>query len=168
MKVQAGQTQEALKNVQEVFRVYNPNYPFSYSYARLYEREQAVGRLTNAFAMLAIIIACLGLYGLASFSAERRTKEIGIRKALGATVSGILLLLSKDYVKLIVIAVVIAVPVVNYFIQDWLSSFAYRIDLSWWLFLLPALAVVLVALFSVSFQTLRAARRNPVDSLRYE
>ncbi len=173
VKIQADQTQEALKNVQKVFRVYNPDYPFSYSflsdrYAQLYERERAVGRLTNAFAVLAIIIACLGLYGLASFSAERRTQEIGIRKALGATVSGILLLLSKDYVKLIVIAVVIAVPVVNYFIQDWLGGFAYRIDVGWWLFLLPALAVVLIALLSVSFQTVRAARRNPVDSLRYE
>ena len=166
-------TQPALASIQAAFQRYQPDHPFSYDflsdrYARLYKREEAVGRLTNAFAVLAIIIACLGLFGLASFTAERRTKEIGIRKTLGATVSGILLLLSKDYVKLILIATVVAVPVANYFIQDWLGSFAYRIDLSWWLFLIPALVILLVALLSVSFQSVRAAVRNPVDSLRYE
>ncbi len=173
VKTVPGQTQSAIASIQAAFGRYQSDYPFNYDflsdrYARLYEREEAVGRLTNAFALLAIVIACLGLFGLASFTAERRTKEIGIRKALGATVTGILLLLSKDYVKLILIATAVAVPVANYFIGDWLDGFAYRIDLSWWLFLVPALVILLVALLSVSVQSVRAAVRNPVDSLRYE
>jgi putative ABC transport system permease protein len=108
------------------------------------------------------------LFGLATYSVTQRTKEIGIRKVLGASVASILLLLSKDYFRLILIAFLVAIPVANYFITEWLNNFTYRISIQWWLFALPGVMVLLIALFSVSAQTWKAAQRNPVDSLRYE
>jgi putative ABC transport system permease protein len=120
------------------------------------------------FALLAIFIAALGLFGLASFTAAQRTKEIGIRKVLGSTMSGILILLSRDFVKLVLIASVIALPVVWLLMDRWLAGFAFRIDLSPWTFAAAALLTLGLALLTVSYQALRAAAANPVDSLRYE
>ena len=133
-----------------------------------YQMEQMILRGFTTFAALAILIACLGLIGLTTFSLTRRTKEIGIRKVLGATVRHVFVLLSQQYLKLILIASVIAIPVANYFLAGWLADFAYRISIAWWFFLLPSLVVALIALASVSTQTLRAATRNPVDSLHDE
>jgi putative ABC transport system permease protein len=117
---------------------------------------------------LAIIISCLGLFGLASYSAERRIKEIGIRKVLGATVQNVVSMLSRDFVKLVLIANLIAWPIAWYVLDNWLSDFAYRIDITWWVFLLAGIAALLIALLTVSFQAIRAALANPVKSLRAE
>jgi putative ABC transport system permease protein len=133
-----------------------------------YEKDEKRGNLFASFSGMIIFIACLGLFGLASFTAEQRTKEIGIRKVMGASVTHILVLLSKDYMQLLIISMVIAIPVANYFITDWLKGFAYKIPLQWWMFVLPGIMVLWVALMSISGKTIRVARKNPVDSLRYE
>ncbi|MGD1892684.1 MAG: ABC transporter permease [Cyclobacteriaceae bacterium] len=117
---------------------------------------------------MAILVACLGLLGLSSYTSIQRTKEIGIRKALGASVSHIILLLTKSYFRLILIALLIAIPVANYVMGEWLEQFAYRIGINWWLFVVPGILVVLIALLAVSGQTLKSARANPVKALRYE
>jgi len=137
-------------------------------FQKQYEADEKRGKLFAIFSGIIIFIACLGLFGLATFTAGQRTKEIGIRKVMGASVGHILFLLSKDYLQLLIIAIVIAIPVANYFITDWLKGFAYKIPLAWWMFVLPGLLVILVAFFSISNKTIRVARKNPVDSLRYE
>ena len=134
----------------------------------LYHLENDLYRVFRIFSFLSVLIACMGLFAIAAHTVETRTKEIGIRKVLGASVSSILLLLSKDYIRLILIASAIAIPVANYFITDWLESFAYKIEISWWMFAVPGLLVLLIALFSVMGQTWKAARANPVESLRNE
>jgi putative ABC transport system permease protein len=118
--------------------------------------------------VLAIFIACLGLFGLATFIAEQRTKEIGIRKVLGASVQGIVQMLSKDFMKLVAISFIIAAPMAWYFMHKWLQDFAYRVNISWWIFVAAGLAALLIALATVSFQAIRAAITNPVKSLRTE
>jgi putative ABC transport system permease protein len=118
--------------------------------------------------MVAIVISCLGLFGLAAFSAEQRSKEIGIRKVLGASVSGIVGLLSKDFLKLVMVALVIATPIAWWGMSKWLQAFVYRINISWWMFALAGLLAILIALFTVSFQAIKAALMNPVKSLRSE
>ncbi len=133
-----------------------------------YLSETMVGKLTNYFAGIAIIISCLGLFGLAMFTAQQRTKEIGIRKVLGASVTGIVAMLSKDFLKLVLLANIIAWPLAWYFMNDWLQNFAYRISINWWIFGTAALATLLIALVTVSFQAVRAAIANPVRSLRRE
>ena len=138
------------------------------SYDALYRSEQRMGELAGVFGALALFVACLGLFGLATFMAERRTKEIGVRKVLGASVVGIVRLLSMDFVKLVGVAFILAVPVAYLVLQEWLSEFAYRIDLSAGVFLLGGVAAVAVALITVSYQAVRAATADPVDSLRYE
>jgi putative ABC transport system permease protein len=120
------------------------------------------------FSCLAILIACLGIFGLASFTAEKRTKEIGIRKVLGASVSGIIMNLSKEFTKWVVLANVIAWPIAYYFMNNWLHNFAYRINLNIWIFILSGLAALAIALLTVSYQSIKAATADPVDSLRYE
>ena len=125
-------------------------------------------RMIISFTVASVLISCFGLFGIAAFTAVQRTKEIGIRKVLGASVSSILVLLSKDFVKLIIIAFVLAIPVANYFMSEWLQNFAYKIEISWWMFILPGLLVLLIALLSMMGQTLKAAHTNPVDSLRSE
>ncbi|MEJ7683125.1 MAG: FtsX-like permease family protein [Segetibacter sp.] len=120
------------------------------------------------FTILSIIIACLGLFGLVTFMAEQRIKEIGIRKILGASVSGIVSLLSKDLIKLVIIAIVVASPIAWWTMNKWLQDFAYRINISWWIFLTAGLVAVLIALITVSFQAIKAAVANPVKSLRTE
>ena len=147
--------------------------PFSYSflddtYAQLYQQDQRLSRLFVVFAVAALFIAALGLIGLSGYATRQRTKEIGIRKVLGASVTHLLLLLSADAVRLIVIALAVAVPVANYFAQEWLDSYHTRIEVSVWIYALPAVAILLVALLTISQQVISAARRNPVDSLRDE
>ncbi|GAB3990891.1 ABC transporter permease [Spirosoma daeguense] len=173
IRTQPGQTKEALASVETLYRKFNPKYPFTYSfldtdYQAIYRSESIVGTLTNAFAGLAIFIACLGLFGLAAFTAEQRTKEIGIRKVLGASVSSIVTLLSKDFLKLVAIAIVLATPVAWYTTSRWLQGFAYKIELDWWMFGLSGLLAVGIALLTVSFQSIKAALMNPVKSLRSE
>jgi len=124
--------------------------------------------LFTCFALLAIIISCLGLLGLVSFNTAQRTKEIGIRKVLGASVPGIVQLLSKDFLKLILIAFVIAIPVALYFMQRWLEGFAYRVQVSWWIFLVAGAIAFFIAIITISFQSIKAAIANPVKSLRTE
>ncbi|MEQ9441902.1 MAG: FtsX-like permease family protein [Cyclobacteriaceae bacterium] len=150
-----------------------PGKPFNYffadeAYQAQYVAEERFGRLFTCLALLAILISCLGLLGLAAFSTKLRVREIGIRKVLGASVGSILHLLSQEYIRLILLALLIAVPVTNYFITEWLQGFAYRLETRWWWFVIPGLTVLLIALLTVSGQTIRAARKNPVDSLRYE
>ena len=152
---------------------FDPAHPFEYNFLdqRLndfYETEQQVGTLFGIAALLAVLIACLGLFGLASFTAEQRTKEIGVRKVLGASVGGLVLLLSKDFIKLVGIAFVVAAPVAYIAMDRWLNDFAYRIDLSWSIFVVAGLIALLVALSTVGYQAVRAAVANPVKSLRYE
>lgn len=145
------------------------NYTFlDQHFQQQYEKDEKRGVLFADFSGLTIFIACLGLLGLVSYSATQRTKEIGIRKVMGASVGNILLLLSKEYIKLVAVALVIAIPIANYFITEWLSHFAYKTEIQWWYFLLPGLAMLLIALLTVSQRTVKAAVRNPADSLRYE
>jgi putative ABC transport system permease protein len=133
-----------------------------------YETEITLSRIINSFTLIAILISCLGLFGLAAFSAEQRKKEIGIRKVVGASVSGIVNLLSRDFVKLVLIAFVIAVPIVWWAMDKWLQAYAYRIHISWWMFGLAGLIAVAIAMLTVSFQAIKAAVSNPVRSLRTE
>ncbi|GAB4032946.1 ABC transporter permease [Spirosoma jeollabukense] len=147
--------------------------PFTYSFLderfnQTYLAEQKIGRILGIFAGLTIFVACLGLFGLATFTAEQRTKEIGVRKVLGASVGSIVALLSKDFLKLIAIAIVLAVPVAWYVMSRWLQDFAYKIDISWWMFALAGVLSVSIALLTVSFQSIKAALMNPVKSLRSE
>ncbi|MEM9888442.1 MAG: ABC transporter permease [Bacteroidota bacterium] len=150
-----------------------PNDPFDHFFLddhfnAQYEAEQRLGNIALIFAAFAIFIACLGLFGLASYVITTRTKEIGIRKVLGASVTGIVALLSKDFIKLVAIAFVIATPIAYYFMNEWLQDFAYRIELQWWVFALAGLAAIGIALLTVSVQSVRAALVNPVESLRSE
>lgn len=173
VKPRAGQTTQALADLEQLVKQFNKDYPFSYhfldeAYETLYHREQQVSVLINYFGMLAILISCLGLFGLAAFSAEQRVKEIGIRKVLGASVSNLVALLSTDFLKLVLIAIVLASPVAYYVMNQWLTNFAYRAELSGWVFVLAGGLAIGIALLTVSFQSIRAALLNPVKSLRSE
>jgi len=163
----------SLRHLTQAWDRVSPEFPFDYafldeSFDRLYRAEQRMGTLFGAFTVLAIVIACLGLLGLASFMAERRTREIGIRKVLGATVSNIVLLLSREFVILVAVANLIAWPTAWYVMHRWLQNYAYHAPLSLLVFVGAALAALLIALLTVSFQAVRAATADPVDSLRYE
>jgi ABC-type antimicrobial peptide transport system permease subunit len=140
----------------------------SESFDLLYKSEQRTGRLFNIFAGIAIIISCLGLFGLATFTAEQRVKEIGVRKVLGASVTNITALLSRDLLKLVLIGNLIAWPVAWYLMHKWLENFAYQINISLWVFLLAGVLALLIALLTVSYQSVKAALANPVKSLRSE
>ena len=173
VKAHAGQTSRGITDLERITKQFNPNYPFTYhfldeAYEKLYNAEQQVSTLVNYFGLLAILISCLGLFGLAAFTAEQRTKEIGVRKVLGASVSSIITLLSKDFLKLVLIALVLATPLAWWAVSQWLGTFAYRTELSWWLFAVAGLLAVGIALMTVSFQSIRAALMNPVKSLRSE
>jgi putative ABC transport system permease protein len=127
-----------------------------------------MGFILKYSAILAILIACLGLFGLASFMAEQRTKEIGIRKVLGSSISGITIMLSKEFVKWVIVANIIAWPISYFLMNKWLQNYAYKISISWWIFGLAGLISFIIALLTVSYQSIKAARSNPVNSLRYE
>lgn len=150
-----------------------PEYPFTYSFlddtiAAQYRSEQSVGRIVTIFTVLGLLISCLGILGLSSYITEQRTKEIGIRKVLGASVAGVIRHISKEFVGLVLAANLIAWPVAYYLLQRWLQTFAYRVDLAWWTFAATGLAVLLVSMLTISWQVLRAATADPVESLRYE
>jgi hypothetical protein len=173
VRIQAGKTKEVLSELERLCHGLNPAFPFSYRFAdeqyqQLYKSEAMVHRLANCFAGLAIFISCLGLLGLAMFTAEQRTKEFGIRKVLGATVSGLFALLSTDFLVLVSIAFLVAAPVSWWVMHGWLQNFAYHIELSWWIFLLAGVMALLIALLTVSVQALKVATANPVKSLRTE
>lgn len=136
--------------------------------ARLYESEEKAGIIASVFSVLAIFIASLGVFGLSAFVTEQRTKEIGIRKALGASVSEIIILLSKEFIVWVLAANIIASPVSYYIMKNWLQNFAFRISLNLWEFILPGIAALIIALFTISFHSVKAARANPVESLKYE
>jgi ABC-type antimicrobial peptide transport system permease subunit len=163
----------ALNKIENVFKDYVPQAPFDYKfvddqYAAKFGTEERIGKLAGFFAILAILISCLGLFGLASFIAEQRTKEIGIRKVLGATILGIWQLLSKEFLLLVFISLVIALPVSYYFMRNWLQNYEYRTEISWWIFGIVALTTLLITVLTVSFQAIKAAIANPVKSLRTE
>jgi len=164
---------ETIKYAGNTWNDFAHNMPFEYSfldedYDNLYINEKQTRKLFSIFSFLAIFIACLGLFGLASFIADQKTKEIGIRKVLGASVPGIVKVLNKRFVKWVLIANFTAWPIAWFMMNKWLQNFAYRIELSWWMFILAAVLALLVALITVSFQTVKAALKNPIDSLRYE
>ncbi|WP_266368333.1 ABC transporter permease [Tellurirhabdus rosea] len=173
IRIRAGQAEAALAVIEKTYHQFEPGGVFNYqflnqNFARQYSTEQKQGRLLQVLTALAIFIACLGLFGLAAFTAEQRTKEIGVRKVLGASVTSIVVMLSKDFLTLVVIAVVIACPIAWYGMTRWLQDFAYRIDLAWWMFALAGVLAVVVALLTVSFHAVKAALMNPVKSLRAE
>ena len=162
-----------LKSIQASWHKLNPNEPFEYSFLdedfqKNYEAENRLASIVGYFTIIAILISCLGLFGLATFSAEQRTKEIGVRKVLGASVTGIVTLLSKDFLKLVAISIVIASPVAWYVMNKWLQDFAYRTNISWTVFVITTAAALLIALITISFQAIKAAIANPVKSLRTE
>jgi putative ABC transport system permease protein len=162
-----------LEHIRSVWSKFASSYPLDYyflddDFARLHQADQQLGRVFQAFALLAIGIACLGLFGLAAFTAERRTKEIGVRKVLGATVTNVVTLLSKDFVKLVLLANLIAWPLAWYAMNKWLQSFAFRVEMEWWVFALAGGLALLIALLTVSTQAIKAALANPVEALRYE
>ena len=164
---------DALAKVSIVLKKYDPMQAFQYKfvdeqYAKKFGDEERVGNLATVFAVLAIFISCLGLFGLAAFVAERRTKEIGVRKVLGASVFNLWKLLSKDFVILVLISLLIATPIAYYFMHSWLQNYQYRINLSWWVFVLTGAGALLITLLTVSFQSIKAAFANPVKSLRTE
>jgi len=173
VRIEAGKTKDALAALQKISKEINPKTPFVYDfadeqYAKLYSNEQLMSRLANCFAVIAIFISCLGLFGLAIFSVEQRTKEIGVRKVLGASASNILSMLTANFLKPVVIAIVIAIPVSQYVMQRWLNDFAYKINIEWWTFVLAGILATLIALITISLQAIKAALANPVKSLRTE
>ncbi|MEM6698001.1 MAG: ABC transporter permease, partial [Bacteroidota bacterium] len=172
-RIQSDDPQEVMAKAKVLFQEFLPNIEFEYSFIEddflaMHEADRKLSTLFQIFAALLIFVSCLGLLGLAVFAAERRVKEIGVRKVLGASVANIVALLSKDFLKLLLIALVIASPIAYYFMQNWLNNFAYHIELQWWFFALAGFAAVAVALFTVSLQSIRAASVNPVESLRNE
>jgi ABC-type antimicrobial peptide transport system permease subunit len=164
---------DALAAVEAIFRKYSTTVPYAYSfvddeYARKFGDEERIGNLAGVFTGLAILISCLGLFGLACYVAEQRTKEIGVRKVLGASVPNLWALLSKDFVLLVLISCLIAIPLAWYFLHGWLQQFEYRTELSWWVFVAAALGAMLITLLTVSYQAIKASMMNPVNSLRSE
>jgi len=173
VKINPAQINRTLAQLSGLYAKYEPVQPFTYGFVnqdleRQYGSEQRTTSIFLSFSALAILISCLGLLGLAAFTAEARTKEIGIRNVLGASVTSIVRLLSKDFLKLVLIAFLVAVPIAWYVMHQWLQDYAYKIDLHWWIFVLAGLLTLLVALFTVSYQAIKAAIANPVKSLRSE
>ena len=169
----ANTTSVNLAKAEAIFKKYNPQYPFEYvfadeSYARKFEEVKRTGSLSFLFAGLTILISCLGLFGLATYMAENRIKEIGVRKVLGAGVTNIAMLLSTDFLRLVLIAFLIASPVAWYAMDSWLKNYTYRIDIQWWVFAAAGLLSILIAVVTISYQAIRAALSNPVKSLRTE
>jgi putative ABC transport system permease protein len=173
VRTEPGKTRQALASLEKVCGELNPKFPFTYKfsdeeYQKLYKSEQVVSQLANYFAFLAIFISCLGLLGLVIFTAEQRTKEFGIRKVLGASPASLFNLLSKEFLLLVLIAMVIASPLAWIAMNNWLQNYVYRINISWWMFVIAGSAALLIALMTVSFQAIKAAVANPVKSLRTE
>ncbi|HOY15956.1 MAG TPA: ABC transporter permease, partial [Haliscomenobacter sp.] len=164
---------EAIAKIGPIFDKYNPGFPFDYAfadaeYAKKFKYTAFIGKLSLIVSILAIFISCLGLFGLASFMAEQRTKEIGIRKVLGASVAKLWQSLSKDFVVLVLISCLIATPIAYYFMHEWLQKYTYRIEISWWVFAVAAAGALVITLLTVSYQAIKAALVNPVQSLKSE
>lgn len=162
-----------LADMKKLWDNYRTDEPFVYSfmdelYIKTYAAEQKAGTILNIFSVITILIACMGLFGLVTYTAEQRTKEIGIRKVLGASITQVTGMLSGDFIKLVLIASLIAFPVAWWSMNKWLQSFAYRIDISWWVFVIAGVLAILVTLITISFRAIRAAMTNPVKSLRTE
>lgn len=173
VKFAGSNTAASLAYLENTWKKFVPEIPYEYTFLdenfdKLYQAEQRQGTIFTAFACIAIFIACLGLFGLSAFTISQRVKEIGVRKVLGAEISGIVALLSKDFLKLVLIAAIIAFPIAWYAMNNWLKDFAYRIHIQWWVFVIAAVAALLIALITVSFQAIKAALANPVKSLRTE
>ncbi len=173
VRINKSNVKEALQYLERIYRKFDYEHPVDYhfldqNFAKQYQAEQKQGFILLTFTILTIIIACLGLFGLTTFAAQQRTKEIGIRKVLGASVAQITALLSKDFVKLVLLALLIASPIAYFAMQKWLEDFAYRINIHWWIFALSGLLAIVIALITVSFQAVKAALANPVKSLRSE
>ncbi len=173
IRIRPDNISKTISFVETQWKKYVPGKPFEYfflneDFDKLYQSEQKTGEIFTSFSVLAIFIACLGLFGLTAFTVERRIKEIGIRKVLGASISTIVYLISKEFLKWVLIANIIAWPVAYYFMSNWLDNFAYRIDITIWVFILSAVIALIIALVTVSSQTIKAATANPIKSLRYE
>ena len=173
IKVDGNNIQSAVSTIRDTWHQYIPDVPFDYTFLddrfqKLYDAEQQQSQLFTVFSFLAIFIACLGLFGLSAFTISQRVKEIGVRKVLGASAPQIVVELSKDFLKLVVIAALLALPIAGYAMHHWLLDFAFRIDLSWWVFLMAGVIALLIAFVTISFQAVKAANVNPVKSLRSE
>jgi putative ABC transport system permease protein len=173
IRLKPGNIQAGLATIKDVYSSVAPVYPFEYSFLdekfdELYKTDIRQQNILSIFSALAIFIACLGLFGLASFTAAKRIKEIGVRKVLGSSTQNIVILLSKDLLKPVLLATIIAIPVGYFAMNNWLQNFAYRTALHWWIFILAALITIAIALITVSLKAVRAAMANPVESLRTE
>jgi putative ABC transport system permease protein len=173
VKLKTAGIENTLAHVQNVWNTFTPEYPLEYSFLdesfnQMYKAEDKLKSLLWIFTGITIFVSCLGLFGLAAYAAEHRRKEIGIRKILGADVKGIVLLLTKGFIKLVVVSLLIASPVAWYFMNQWLQDFAYRIDISWWIFGVAGTMVILIALITISFQAIKAASANPIKNLRID
>lgn len=173
VRVRTGTVRQALGGLENLCKEINPDFPFTYQFsdlefARQYKSEMIVGRLADGFAFLAILISCLGLFGLATFAAAQRTKEIGVRKVLGATTPAIVFLLAGDFIKTVVVSIVVGSPIAWLVMHQWLQQYAYRIGMSWWMFAVAGVATLFIAMVTVGYQTVQAAVVNPVKSLKSE
>jgi len=173
VKIQPGREAEAIQAVTKIWEGMIPNHPFEYkflddTYDNLYKSETRTATLFNTFTVIAVLISCMGLFGLATFTAERRVKEIGIRKVLGASVAGIVSLLSADFIVLVLISILVASPIGYYFMKKWLEGFEYRIELSWIMFAAAGISAIVIALFTISYQSIKTALTNPVQALKSE
>jgi putative ABC transport system permease protein len=173
VKLKAGSIENSIAQIKTVWNRFSPDYPMEYtfldeSFGKMYQAEDKLKTLLSLFTGVTIFVACLGLFGLAAFAAERRKKEIGIRKVLGATVRGVVIMLSKDFILLVLISLILASPVAWYFMNQWLENFSYRIHIGWWIFALAGMVAVLLAFITVSLQAVKAGRTNPVKNLRAE
>ena len=173
VKIKGSKTTEAISSIQSTWKSLFPDSPFEYQFLddhfkEVYRTDAQITQMVGILAFLAILISCLGLFGLASYSAERRIKEIGVRKVLGASISSIVSLLSKHFIKLVLIANAIAWPLAWFTVNRWMQDYAYRTPVSWWIFLLAGFIALMIALLTVSLLAIKAAVANPVKSLRSE
>ncbi|MCB0855754.1 MAG: ABC transporter permease, partial [Bacteroidetes bacterium] len=173
VRVDGAKTEEALAGIQEIHQKFNPSYPLKYTFLdenfeRTYKSEFTTGKLANIFALMAVFISCLGLFGLASFTAAKRTREISIRKVLGASAGNLVMLLFRDFTWLVAVAFAIAAPIAWYAMQEWLSGFEYHVDLNVWVFALSGVSAIVIAWLTIGYQSLKAALANPVESLRMD
>jgi putative ABC transport system permease protein len=173
LKVKSQDLAQTIEEVKEIWSKLAPHRPFLYSFLdedfnRQYQSDFIFRKLFTTFSCLAIFIACLGLFGLATYTAQQRTKEIGIRKVMGAEVHNIVTLLSKDFIKLVIVSILVATPISWYAMNEWLEGFAYRMAVQPWIFVLAGLVALIIAVLTISYQSLRSATMNPVSSLRSE
>ena len=173
LKIRAGKTTEGLEHIQKSVKALAPNSLFSYEFLDdrlnlIYKEEDSMGKIVQFFSGLAIAIACLGLLGLSAYTVESRSKEIGVRKVLGANIAAIAAMISSRFVRLVVLSFAIAVPLTWYGMDKWLNNFAYKINLDWWIFAASGLAVLILATVVTCFHSIKAAKTNPVESLRSE